>query len=100
MEGLSGDARRVERRPVALPTTIRARGYHGSDVLIRDISELGFMAETHEPFPRGAYVRLKLPGAGIAMARIIWSRRGQVGGEFVNALPPARLRLAMGLTAA
>lgn len=76
---------------------MRAIGYHGFDVIIRNISELGFMAETGNDLVEGCYVRLRLPCVGTVHARISWAKGGQVGGEFVNAVNPLRLRLVMGI---
>lgn len=89
--------RRTSRAPVHMSTTMRALGYHGFDVVVRNISEHGFMAETSNDFVEGCYVRLKLPCVGTVLARIAWSKSGQVGGEFLNAVNPVRLRLVMGM---
>lgn len=85
------------RTPTAVQTTIRALGYHGFDVIVRNISERGFMAETANDLIEGSYVRLRLPCVGTVVARIAWTQDGRVGGEFVNTVSPARLRLIPGM---
>lgn len=99
METQPEGERRSARQQIKVEATIRALGYHGVDVVVRNISEHGFMAETHNEFPEGSYVRLRLPCVGTMLARIAWAKRGQVGGEFLNALNPPRLRLILGRNA-
>lgn len=89
--------RRSARQPLKVDTTMRALGYHGADVVVRNISEHGFMAETLGDFIEGSYVRLKLPCVGTVLARIAWVETGRVGGEFLNAVNPIRLRLILGI---
>lgn len=93
----SGGNRRSVREPVEVETTMRALGYHGVDVVVRNISAHGFMAETVNDFAVGCYVRLKLPGVGTMLARIAWAEDGRIGGEFLNAVSPVRLRFILGI---
>lgn len=72
-------------------------GYHGGDITIIDLSESGFKAHAPAHIPPRSLVRLKVPGLGMVLARIIWSRNGDVGGEFVNPVGEGRLRLVPGL---
>lgn len=97
VENGPGGERRASRAQVQVSTTMRALGYHGFDVVIRNISEHGFMADTANEFAEGSYVRLKLPCVGTVLARIAWAKGGQVGGEFLNTVNPVRLRLVMGM---
>lgn len=90
--------RRAVRGEVSVTTTMRALGYHGIDVVVRNISTLGFMAETPDCFPVGAYVRLRLPGLGAVHARVVWCESGQLGAEFVNPVEPGRLSRIMGMS--
>lgn len=94
----AADQRRAERTAATVATTMRSLGYNGVDVVVRNISEFGFMAETREAFPAGSYVRLKLPCVGTVLARIAWVRDGAVGGEFLNAVSPVRLRMVPGVS--
>jgi len=92
--------RRVEREPVNVATTMRALGYHGVDVIVRNISPLGFKADVSGDFPPGCYVRLRLPGLGAVHARVVWARDGSVGGEFCNPVEPSRLGRIVGMARA
>jgi hypothetical protein len=92
------DDRRTPRETVAMPTTMRALGYHGIDVIVRTISPQGFSADANGDFPPGSYVRLRLPGIGAVHARIIWNEGRQIGGEFLNVVEPSRLGRIVGLS--
>lgn len=89
--------RRAPREAVNVQTTMRALGYHGIDVVIRTISSNGFMAEAEGEFPPGSFVRLRLPGLGAVHARVVWADGRQLGGEFLNAVQPARLGRILGV---
>lgn len=91
-----GSRRKAQREDTAIPTKMRTLGYHGSDVVVRNISEQGFMAEAREDFVPGSHVRLRLPVAGVMLARVIWTKKGEVGCEFFNPLTEARLRMILG----
>lgn len=94
------ERRAAPRVAVRAPATMRALGYHGTDVLVRDISGEGFRAETRARFMPGSYVRLRIPGLGALHARIVWAKDDQVGGAFVNPVEPGRLNRIIGLGAA
>lgn len=92
--------RQADRMPVAMPVSMRALGYHGSNVVVRNISELGFMADVSCDFPEGSYVRLRLPALGTMLARIAWFDGKAVGGEFINPVPSTRLSQILGMSRA
>lgn len=92
------EGRRAEREPVNVQTTMRALGYHGVDVVVRNISPLGFKADVAGDFPAGSYVRLRLPGLGAVHARVVWSSEGSIGGEFCNPVDPRRLCRIIGMS--
>lgn len=73
-----------------------ATGYHGRDIVLHHLSTNGFEAECHWPCPEGALVRLKLPCAGIAMARIVEARGSMLRADFVNPVSMARLAKVLG----
>jgi hypothetical protein len=79
------------------PASKHLLGYHGCDVLVRDISEAGFTADIDAEVPTGAVVRLRLPGAGVLVARVGESCLGHVSAVFVNPVTPARLRMTLGM---
>jgi hypothetical protein len=72
-------------------------GYHGCDILVRDISESGFSADVDAEIPLGAVVRLRLPGAGVIVARVADCSAGRVSAVFVNPVSAARLRMTLGM---
>lgn len=96
IQGPVADQRRAVRVPVAMGAEMRLVGFHGFDVVVRDISELGFKVETPVRIKTKTLIGLRLPGLGMVLGRIAWCRKGYVGGEFVNPIPPQRLRLVVG----
>ncbi len=40
--------------------------------------------------------RLRLPGLGMLLGKVVWNRSGHLGGEFINPVSPSRLRLVLG----
>lgn len=94
----SSTARDIYSRPDGgLPA--RSQSYGGINVLVRALSAHGFTAETRGEITEGSFVRLKLPCLGTMLARISWSKSGQVGGEFLNAVNPLRLQQVLGFSA-
>jgi hypothetical protein len=91
------DRRRKSRAATNLPTLLTTSGYFGIPVTLRDISEEGFKVEVGVHIAPESLVRLKLPGLGMVVGRIIWSRRGEVGGAFVNPVSIQRLHLIPGV---
>jgi PilZ domain len=98
IHSLAPDRRRKTRFSVDSPAIMSGLGlgFDGADVIVKDISETGFSARAGHHLPPGTLVRLKVPGFGMAIGKIVWSRRGDVGGEFVNPVGPARLRTIVG----
>ncbi len=96
VQSAAPDRRRKERCAVdpAMPLVIQ--GYHGGDIIIIELSETGFKAHTAIHIPPKSLVRLKVPGLGIVLAHIVWSRNGNIGGAFVNPVGEGRLRLVPG----
>jgi hypothetical protein len=74
--------RRVPRDEVALPTRMTDSDGRSADILLVNISPLGFMARESGATPKGAIVKLSLPRLGDVEARIVWSLGGRVGAEF------------------
>ncbi len=72
-------------------------GYHGCDIVIRELCERSFLADFVTDFPTGALVRLRLPGTGTMIARIEESTQGKLFARFVNPVGLARLRKTVGL---
>ncbi len=71
-------------------------GYHGCDVVVCDISESGFEAEVRGEIPEGALVRLRLPGAGVMVARVLEGSASHLRAAFLNPVSKSRLRMTLG----
>jgi hypothetical protein len=71
--------------------------YHGTNVLLRKLSPSGFVADPQPSFQSGSFVRLRLPGAGVMVAKLIKANRRQLCGEFVNPVSAARLGMVLGI---
>jgi hypothetical protein len=71
--------------------------FFGKNVMLFELSTSGFVATVQDRYQRGSVVRLRIPGAGMLLARVLSTRAGRLRGEFVNPVSPARLRLALGL---
>jgi hypothetical protein len=72
-------------------------GYHGCDIVVREICERSFLADFVDDLPMGALVRLRLPGTGTMLARIEESQHGKLFARFINPVGTARLRKTIGL---
>lgn len=70
--------------------------YHGRNVVVRTLDETGFEADCSHPYPIGALVRLRLPGAGYAMARVTDADESHVCAAFVNPVGKVRLNQVLG----
>jgi len=100
VEDPAPNQRRVEREPVKVEASIRSAGYHGHDVVIRNISTLGFMADAQGDFAPNSTVLVRLPTLGTVSARIVWAREGQIGCEFLDEIDLQRLRTLLASTGA
>ncbi len=74
--------RRSERHPVASDTTLRHQNWYSVEVMIRDVSQRGFMAECAEPVRIGSFVSLDVPGVGSVQAQVRWQVGRRMGGMF------------------
>lgn len=92
--------RRSTRSNILVSTTMRASGNHGIDIIIRNISSGGFMAEASGPFEPETRVRIRLPALGTLAARIVWVKDGQIGAEFSEEIPLPKLRELLAATGA
>ncbi len=96
VQNFAPERRRSTRYALAQDATLAGTGFMGADVVVTDISVSGFQARTGMHIPPGSLVRLKLAGLGMVVARIAWSRCGNVGGEFVNPISEQRMRMIIG----
>jgi hypothetical protein len=80
------------------PAKHQLLAYHGCDVIVRKISETGFSADIAAEIAPGAVVKLKLPVAGVLVARVTRVEDGRVEADFVNPVSAARLRSTLGMS--
>lgn len=58
------------------------------------------MAESEQSFTPGETARLQLPEIGFVSARVVWTDRGQVGGEFDQPIAPGAFARIVAMCAA
>jgi hypothetical protein len=80
--------RRAPRDEVALPTRMLDAERRAADVLLVNISPLGFMVREYGTTQKGAVVRLVLPRLGELEATVVWSLGGRIGAEFKKEIDP------------
>jgi hypothetical protein len=73
-------------------------GFHGNDIVVRELSPLGFLAESTVSHAVGELVRLKLPGAGAMLARVSEAAEGRLSASFLNPVGEKRLGMALGMS--
>lgn len=78
------DRRRDVRHPVDLDARMRELGASGVEARILNISNSGFMAESHGRFEVGSRVWLMLPGRNRANALVKWTAGDKLGAEFAE----------------
>ena len=74
----------------------RYAGFHGNNVTVCKLTESDFEAECSVTYTTGDLVRLRLPCAGMAIARIREARHGWLQADFVNPIGQRRLALTLG----
>lgn len=80
------DEREWPRQDVHLRGNLRVLGTRGGEILVRNLSKTGLMAETDMFLPCGIFVEVSLPGFASAKARVVWSEHGKIGVKFLTAL--------------
>lgn len=71
--------------------------FQGCDIVVRQIDQTGFEADLQTKLVKGALVRLRLPGAGVMIARVRESACGRLIADFVNPVSPNRLGKTLGM---
>ncbi len=99
LHDVAPDRRRKDRISTSVPMFLATQGYFGDPVTLCDISTHGFRIAVGGHIPPQSLVRLKLPGVGVVVARVVWSRRGEIGGEFINPMSEQRLWMIPGVRA-
>jgi hypothetical protein len=88
-------ARLVPCTPEAVNTGF---GYHGCDIIVRELSSSGFAADSRHSLVSGTLVRLRLPGSGAMLARIKSCEGSRMVASFLNPVSRSRLGMTLGMT--
>ena len=80
--------RRSERLALSTKTRLTQQNWYTVEVVLRDLSSSGFMAQCDDNVPIGSYVALDVPGLGTVRAQVRWQLAGKMGGQFLD---PIRL---------
>lgn len=89
------DYRGAARRTLRLALPASAASQPETTVLIRDLSELGFMIETSAELAVGETFQIDLPEAGLSEARVIWNRESYFGCEFLSRVSKGAVSAAL-----
>ena len=82
--------RRSVRLDVEGETELTPHKLYKIEVVVRNVSALGFMAECSEPVRIGSFVSLDVPGIGPVDAQVRWQIGVRMGGLFVDPISLAR----------
>lgn len=82
-------SRTAPRRPVDGPAQLHQARY-SVEVIVRNVSSAGFMAESPESVRIGSYVGLEIPGIGEVHAQVRWQLGGRMGGMFLDPISLSR----------
>lgn len=99
VQNLAPYRRRAPRYALAQDATLAGTGFQGANVIVTELSLTGFRARTGRHIPPGSIIRLKMAGIGMIIARIVWSKNGDVGGAFINPVSEQRLGQIIGFRA-
>lgn len=88
--------RREPRLQIDADLPIRPFGATAVSARLINISSSGFMAETRALIEAGTRVWITLPGADRVNALVLWSKSGQLGGEFTHPIDPLSVIQAAG----
>jgi hypothetical protein len=82
--------RKSERKAVSGRARLRHPNRYDVEVVVRDVSTRGFMAECPETVGIGSYVMLDVPGIGPVHAQVRWQLGNRMGGMFLDPISLAR----------
>lgn len=91
----SEDNRGAERRKLRLALRASTGQNATTSVLIRDLSELGFMIETVADLAVGEAFQIELPQAGLVEARVVWKQDASFGCMFLSRISKGAVSAAM-----
>jgi hypothetical protein len=95
-EGDAAERRRADlvRTPVAVRARLLREDLPELDIILRNLSAAGFMAECMAPLEPGTRIVLAVPGVGYIPAEIRWNVSFRIGGLFQFELSARELGLA------
>jgi hypothetical protein len=83
------DDRRIDQRHyVDIPHVLLESERLSEYVAVINVARLGFLARTLLIYRTGERVTIDLPGVGRTQSRIIWCRKGMIGGQFLRSIDP------------
>jgi PilZ domain len=91
----SEDYRGAARRTLCLALPATTGQDAATTVVIRDLSELGFMIETTAELAVGETFQVDLPQAGMTEARVVWNRNASFGCRFASRVSKGAVSAAM-----
>lgn len=89
------DYRGAKRRTLSLALPASSASQPEASVVIRDLSELGFMIETTARLAVGETFEIDLPQAGLTEARVIWNRESYFGCKFLSRVSKGAVSAAL-----
>ncbi len=90
------DRRRKDRVSTRLPTLISTPGLLGIKATVVDISIEGFQLDVGAYLTPDTIIRLNLPRIGMVLCKVIWAKKGKIGGVFINPMSQQRLNAVLG----
>jgi hypothetical protein len=78
--------RRIERTSLSSTARLTQQNWQSFDIVICDLSNAGFQAESAQPVEIGSYVMLDIPEIGPVRAQIRWQLGKKIGGMFLDPL--------------
>ena len=82
--------RNAGRTAVSARARLRHPNLYDVEIVVRDVSTRGFMAECPEAVGIGGYVTLDVPGIGPVRAQVRWQLGHRMGGMFLDPISLAR----------
>ncbi|MES2553063.1 MAG: PilZ domain-containing protein [Pseudomonadota bacterium] len=91
----SEDKRGAARRTLRLALPASSVQVATTNVVIHDLSELGFMIETSAELAVGETFQIDMPQAGLIEARVVWNQDSSFGCRFLSCVSKGAVSAAM-----
>jgi len=82
--------RQSKRTAISTRTRLTQQDWYSVEVVVRNVSSTGFMAECPEPITIGSFVTLDVPGLGPVRAQVRWQLARRMGGLFLDPVSLSR----------